>query len=88
LRKRPACRVNRQELQSQRPFSPPPMCQYRTKNLHLLSPRFTPRSTWCKLTSPSLPQSLTDIYHRTWIGFSGGVILFNKWLLDTLGFSM
>jgi len=22
----------------------------------------------------------------TWIGFSGGVILFNKWLLDTLGF--
>ncbi|KAK4946376.1 hypothetical protein LTR10_014574 [Elasticomyces elasticus] len=26
------------------------------------------------------------LYVVTWIGFSGGVILFNKWLLDTLGF--
>jgi len=26
------------------------------------------------------------VYVVTWISFSGGVILFNKWLLDTLGF--
>jgi len=36
-------------------------------------------------TTPQ-PSLHPAFYVVTWIGFSGGVILFNKWLLDTLGF--
>ncbi|EXJ67528.1 uncharacterized protein A1O5_09541 [Cladophialophora psammophila CBS 110553] len=35
---------------------------------------------------PPKPSLHPSFYVITWIGFSGGVILFNKWLLDTLGF--
>jgi hypothetical protein len=35
---------------------------------------------------PPKPSLHPAFYVVTWIGFSGGVILFNKWLLDTLGF--
>ncbi|OAL33075.1 hypothetical protein AYO22_00160 [Fonsecaea multimorphosa] len=35
---------------------------------------------------PPKPTLHPAVYVVTWIGFSGGVILFNKWLLDTLGF--
>ncbi|KAH0848246.1 hypothetical protein AYO21_05372 [Fonsecaea monophora] len=35
---------------------------------------------------PPKPSLHPSLYVITWIGFSGGVILFNKWLLDTLGF--
>ncbi|KAL2433568.1 sugar phosphate/phosphate translocator [Exophiala dermatitidis] len=35
---------------------------------------------------PPAPSLHPAFYVATWIGFSGGVILFNKWLLDTLGF--
>ncbi|EXJ87793.1 hypothetical protein A1O1_04720 [Capronia coronata CBS 617.96] len=35
---------------------------------------------------PPAPSLHPAVYVVTWIGFSGGVILFNKWLLDTLGF--
>ncbi|EHY61169.1 hypothetical protein HRR83_000929 [Exophiala dermatitidis] len=35
---------------------------------------------------PPAPSLHPAFYVVTWIGFSGGVILFNKWLLDTLGF--
>ncbi|ETI26058.1 hypothetical protein G647_02835 [Cladophialophora carrionii CBS 160.54] len=35
---------------------------------------------------PPKPSLHPAVYVVTWIGFSGGVILFNKWLLDTLGF--
>ncbi|KIX03020.1 uncharacterized protein Z518_06570 [Rhinocladiella mackenziei CBS 650.93] len=36
--------------------------------------------------APPKPSLHPAFYVVTWIGFSGGVILFNKWLLDTLGF--
>ncbi|KAK4939691.1 hypothetical protein LTR10_020081 [Elasticomyces elasticus] len=36
--------------------------------------------------APPQPSLHPAVYVVTWIGFSGGVILFNKWLLDTLGF--
>jgi hypothetical protein len=37
-------------------------------------------------SAPPPPALHPAFYVVTWIGFSGGVILFNKWLLDTLGF--
>merc|ERR1711939_239101 len=37
-------------------------------------------------SAPPPPALHPAVYVVTWIGFSGGVILFNKWLLDTLGF--
>ncbi|KIW09783.1 hypothetical protein PV08_11883 [Exophiala spinifera] len=37
-------------------------------------------------SAPPAPALHPAVYVVTWIGFSGGVILFNKWLLDTLGF--
>jgi hypothetical protein len=38
---------------------------------------------------PPPKSSLHPAYYIVaWIGFSGGVILFNKWVLDTLKFSM
>ncbi|KAK5046335.1 hypothetical protein LTR84_008479 [Exophiala bonariae] len=37
--------------------------------------------------APAAPSLHPAVYVATWIGFSGGVILFNKWLLSTLGFA-
>lgn len=54
----------------------------------LCFPACTRLSTSCEPPDRSRrPRAgLTGCVRRTWIGFSSSVILFNKWLLDTLNF--
>jgi hypothetical protein len=47
-----------------------------------------PTTEKSQAASPAKSSLHPAYYIVAWIGFSGGVILFNKWVLDTLKFSM
>jgi len=57
-----------------------------SRNQSRRSRRCTRPSTWCRSTLEVGIRAQSDTF-RAWIAFSGGVILFNKYLLDTMGFS-
>ena len=48
--------------------------------------QFIRLSTWRNSQPPWFDFALANKFSRIWIFFSGSVILFNKWVLDTAGF--